>query len=116
MLDAFGQGMYSLDIERVLRVLTEDALVIGSEVGELGFGHDAIRTFIKRVMDRYGPIKWEWDLVEIRGAGDHAWFFVEGNVSYSGELSPYRASGVCRRDDVGEWKLAMFHGSTPDGD
>ncbi|MDQ3940895.1 MAG: nuclear transport factor 2 family protein [Actinomycetota bacterium] len=115
VLDAFSNAVHSKDVDRVLRVVTNDALVIGSERGEMGFGNHGVKDFIQRVFERYPPIHWEWDLVEARADGSHAWFFVEGNVLYGDERQRYRASGVCRRDDLGEWKLAMFHGSTPEG-
>ncbi len=113
VLDAFSDAVQSKDIEKVLRVVTNDAIVVGSELGEMGIG-SGVRDFIQRVFDRYPPIHWEWDLVETRADGGHAWFFVEGHVHYGDERVPYRASGVCRRDELGEWKLAMFHGSTPE--
>ncbi len=106
--------MQAQEIDRVLRIVTDDALVIGSERDEMGFGKAGVRTFIEGVFDRYPPIHWEWDLIESRDAGSHAWFFVEGRVHYGTEESPYRASGVCVRDEVGEWRLAMFHGSSPE--
>ena len=114
VLDAFSDALHSQNVDRVMRVLTDDAVVVGSEAGEMGFGREGVRDFIARVIERYPPIHWEWDLVETRADGGHAWFFVEGHVHYGDTRSPYRASGVCVRDELGEWKLAMFHGSSPD--
>lgn len=114
VLDAFGQAIHAQDVERVLRVVTDDALVIGSESGEMGFGREGIRTFIQGVFTRYDPITWDWNLLEAKADGNHAWFFAEGEVSYGEQRSPYRASGVCVRDEVGEWRLAMFHGAAPE--
>ena len=114
VLGAFGEAVHAQDVERVLRVVTDDAIVIGSETGEMGFDREGIRAFIQRVFTRYDPITWEWDLLETRADGSHAWFFAEGQVSYGDRRSPYRASGVCVRDDVGEWRLAMFHGAAPE--
>jgi ketosteroid isomerase-like protein len=100
-------------VKAVLDVVTEDVVVVGSDPGESAFGRSALPAFLQHIFSTLPPIEWKWEHWETRGEGDHAWFFVEGIVGLGGEIQAYRASGVCRRDELGEWRLAMFHGSSP---
>ena len=95
-------------------MVTSDVIVVGSEEGEFAFGRPALPAFLQRIFSTLPQIEWTWDHWETRGEGDHAWFLVEGTVRLGDEKEPYRASGVCCRDELGEWRLAMFHGSAPD--
>ena len=116
VLESFARAAGDADVTATLNVLTDDALIVGSDAGEKAFGRDAIKLFLEELFGTVGPVTWEWDGYETRSEGSYAWFFVEGRVLFKGNSHPYRASGLCRRDDVGEWRLAMFHGSTPDGE
>ena len=112
-MDAFGAAVHAQDIEGVLRVTTDDVILIGSGAGEVGVGREHVARFLAALFSEVPPIKWEWDDWEIRDGGSTAWFVAEGRVRFGDTTSPYRAAGVCRRDDFGEWKLAMFHGAEP---
>ena len=114
VMDAFGAAVRAQDIEKVLSLSTDDVILVGSGREEVGIGRDDVTRFLTSLFSELPPITWDWDDWEIRDGGSHAWFVTEGRVSYGETTSPYRASGVCRRDDLGEWKLAMFHGAAPD--
>ena len=111
---SFGAAVHAQNIESVLRVCTDDVIIFGSGREEVGIGRDDVTRFLTTLFSEVPPITWEWDDWEIRDGGSQAWFVTEGRVRYGDTVSPYRASGVCRRDELGEWKLAMFHGATPD--
>lgn len=80
----------------------------------MAFGHEEIKTFLEGLFARIGAIRWEWERWEARDQGSHAWFFAEGTAYFGNDSAAYRASGVCERDELGEWRLAMFHGAAPD--
>ena len=94
----------------------EDALLVGSEPGEVARGREAIRTLIGQfatLPDRY---IWDWTSVDIRVSGDLAWLFAEGEVVSSGAggrlAKPYRLSAVLGWDGS-RWIWRLFHGSEP---
>lgn len=115
VLDAFGKAAQTQDVKAMLSVVTDDGIIVGSSSQEKAFGRTELTSFLERLFSELGPIHWEWDSWEVRSTGSCGWFFVEGRVRAGDQIAPYRASGVCLRDEMGEWKLAMFHGSTPDG-
>jgi ketosteroid isomerase-like protein len=62
-----------------------------------------------------GPtsVSWEWDVVNVAGAGDVAWLTAEAALVLDGESArPYRITGVLERR-AGRWLWALFHGSEP---
>lgn len=113
VLDAFLRAVEAKDVKAALAVVTDDAIIAGSDPGELAFGRENLGPFFEQIFAELPDVAWEWDISETRGAGSHAWFLVEGSVDVGGEKSPYRASGVCLRDEMGEWKLALYHGAAP---
>ena len=112
MLERFAHAVTTKDIDAVLAIMTEDGMIIGSDPEEKGFG-PGMRPFLEHVFGALPPIVWEWDTWETREEETHAWFLVEGRVKLDEEVAPYRASGVCREVGDGEWRLAMFHGTSP---
>lgn len=94
----------------------EDALLIGSEPGEIAHGREAIRTQVAglhRLPSRY---IWDWQNVDIRVDGDIGWVFAAGEVVRSDgdgrSGRPYRMSGVLGWDGT-VWRWRLFHGSEP---
>jgi len=94
----------------------EDALLVGSEMGEIAAGREAIRTMIDGLFGRTARYIWDWQSVDIRVDGDLAWLFAEGQVVRSdseGRLAvPYRLSAVLGWDGEA-WRCRLFHGSEP---
>ncbi|MGH2806212.1 MAG: nuclear transport factor 2 family protein [Actinomycetota bacterium] len=117
-LAELGRAVAKKVTDESLALFTEDALMIGSAVGESAFGAMALRDFMDEVHASPATIAWQWDRVTARSAGDVVWFFGEGHVRLDGptgvDRRSYRAGGVLRRGDDGRWRFAMYHGSEPE--
>lgn len=94
----------------------EDALLVGSELGEIASGREAIRTMIGTLFSRPARYIWDWQSVDIRVDGDLGWLFAEGQVVRSdsdGRVAvPYRLSAVLGWNGQ-QWLWRLFHGSEP---
>lgn len=95
----------------------EDALLVGSEPGEVARGRAAIRDLIATFHALPARYTWEWDVIDIRREGDIAWLFAEGHVVEDDPdgatvRRPYRLVGVLR-ETGGRWLFALFSGSEP---
>ena len=94
----------------------EDALLVGSEPGEIARGREAIRALLGQLMARPARYIWDWASVDIRVDGDMGWLFAEGAVVQSdgaGRIEvPYRLSAVFGWDGT-RWVWKLFHGSEP---
>lgn len=95
-----------------------DALFVGSAVGEITRGRDAIAALFAGIHARDYMI-W-WDLPQLDSGGDarRVWFFCEGHVvveraSGSNRL-PYRLAAVLVSEG-GDWRWELFNGSEPRG-
>ena len=101
---------------RVLGEFAEDALVIGSEQGEVAEGQQELRLLLQRVFAQPTRLSWEWDRIRASSLGELCWFFAEGHVvvasADSSEHFPYRLSGVLQRRQ-GRWLWLQLHGSEP---
>jgi ketosteroid isomerase-like protein len=94
-----------------------DALLVGSEPGEVARGREAVRALIATFHALPARFTWEWERIDSSVHGDTAWFFAEGHVvkeEPSGECTqrPYRLSGVLRAEGS-HWLWCFFHGSEP---
>ena len=99
----------------VAELFLSDALLVGSEPGEVARGRTAIAALLGAIhaMDYTG---W-WDLPQLDSGGSdqQVWFFAEGDVVLAGAQTrrlPYRISGTLTRTEAG-WRWALFHGSEP---
>jgi ketosteroid isomerase-like protein len=94
----------------------EDALLIGSEPGEIAAGREAIRALIGTLFARSARYIWDWESVDIRVDGDLGWLFAEGQVVRTdgeGRVAvPYRLSAVLGWDGS-RWSWRLFHGAEP---
>lgn len=94
----------------------DDVILIGSEVGEVVTGREAIEAFFVRIFARDTTCSWEWERIDVSHAGDLAWFFAEGRVILSTakgqRKAPYRISGVLEHHE-GKWLWRHYHGSEP---
>jgi SnoaL-like domain len=93
-----------------------DALLVGSEPGEVAHGRDAIRALVAPIHARPERVTWQWDSVDSAAEGDIGWLFAEGNFvmeAAGGPVRlPYRLAGVLQLLD-GVWRWRLFHGSEP---
>jgi ketosteroid isomerase-like protein len=100
----------------VLDEFCDDALLVGSERGEMAVGRAELQPFLRQVFDRPTRISWEWDDIRASAAGELCWLFAEGTVvitGLDGEMrAPYRLSGVLRCV-AGRWLWQQFHGAEP---
>ena len=103
----------------VLSEFTDDALLVGSERGEIAAGRAQLQSFFLQLFKRPTRFSWEWDHIRASATGDLCWFFAEGVVVTTGgegqTRSPYRLSGVLKRVQ-GRWMWHQFHGSEPIAD
>ena len=94
----------------------EDGLLIGSELGEIARGRDAIGQLMASFHALPSRYTWAWDTIDTRVEGETAWFFTEGFsvAELGGEQTrrPYRLAGVLEREN-GQWRWQLFSGSEP---
>lgn len=94
-----------------------DALLVGSEAGEIARGPDEIAAFFDKLVHAPVTISFEWSDTHASVIGDVAWLFATGHaivVSEDGgeRRSPYRLTGVLVRREA-RWLWKHFHGSEP---
>jgi ketosteroid isomerase-like protein len=95
----------------------EDAVLVGSEPGEVARGREAIRGLIATFHALPARYTWEWETADIRREGTVAWFFAEGHAvredpDGATARRPYRLAGVLR-EEGGRWLWSLFSGSEP---
>jgi hypothetical protein len=101
-----------LDAALACFVPDSDSALIGSEVGEIAIGAQAIRLFLSSLLERPGPGFEMSEPVALSVSGNTAWFAGDAIVEVAGMRVPYRLAGVLvRRDD--RWLWALFSGSEP---
>jgi len=93
-----------------------DAMLVGSEPGEIARGREAIRVLIARIHGRPYRATWQWDSVDASVEGSIGWILAEGHfvAEEAGEQRrlAYRLAGVLHHvDNIWRWRL--FHGSEP---
>ena len=93
-----------------------DALLVGSEPGEIARGREAIRALLEPIHARPERVTWQWDSIDIAAQGEVGWLFAEGNFvmeAVAGAVRlPYRLAAVLQLLD-GVWRWRLFHGSEP---
>ncbi len=95
-----------------------DALLVGSEVGEIARGREAIAALFAGIHARDYIVWWDFPQLDSGGDTQRVWLFAEGHVvveraNGSGRL-PYRLSAVVVAEG-GDWRWELFHGSEPRG-
>ena len=114
-LRRLGRMLFDRD-ETFADQFAQDALLVGSEPGEVAQGREAIRTLVARFAALPERYIWDWTSVDIRVSGDVGWLFAEGAVVSSGAAGriarPYRLSAVLGWDG-NRWIWRLFHGSEP---
>ena len=109
-----GRLMYERDPAIAEEFMT-DAMLVGSEPGEVARGREAIRALFAGIHARPYRVTWQWDSVDATVEGELGWFFAEGSVVIDdgGQTRlAYRLAGVLQHlEDTWRWRL--FHGSEP---
>jgi ketosteroid isomerase-like protein len=100
----------------IAELFVSDALLVGSELGEIAQGRAAIAALLAAIQAKDYLVSWQFDRLEAGGDGDRAWFFGEGHVVLERLTSvarvPYRLSAVLVHTPDG-WRWELFHGSEP---
>ena len=114
-LDRLATFVFQRD-PSVLSEFTDDALLVGSERGEIASGRAQLQSFFQQIFQRPARFSWEWEDIRASATDDLCWFFAEGVIVTTGgegqTRSPYRLSGVLQRVQ-GRWMWHQFHGSEP---
>lgn len=114
-LDRLGAFVFNRD-PNVLSEFTEDALLVGSEQGEIAAGRAKLQSFFHQIFERPTRFSWEWDHIRASGTDELCWLFAEGVLITTGSegqaRAPYRLSAVLQRVE-GRWMWHLFHGSEP---
>lgn len=110
-----GRLMYERD-PAIAEEFAADAVLIGSEPGEVARGPKAIGDLLAGIQAKPYRVTWQWDGIDARVEGEIGWLFAEGSVVIEDRDRqrhlPYRLAGVLQhRDDRWLWRL--FHGSEP---
>jgi ketosteroid isomerase-like protein len=116
-VDAFVAAMRAKDLEGMLRLVTDDIVLIGSEGHEVARGRDEVRTLLAEVMAAEASYGWDIARAEIREQGDVAWFAADTTLeARSGPHTtrlPYRLTGILLKCPGVAWRWWHFHGSEP---
>jgi uncharacterized protein (TIGR02246 family) len=96
-----------------------DGVLVGSEIGEVARGRDAVRSMIAIFHARPIRYTWRWERIDRRVENQQGWLFAEGAAvaeAPDGTRTerPYRLSGVLVHEE-GCWRWTLFHGSEPRG-
>ena len=115
-LDWLGRSMYERSAA-FAEMFAEDAILIGSEAGEVARGRAAIRSLIAAFHALPARYCWAWNTIDARVAGDIGWLFAEGDVvreepDGTQKRRPYRLSAVLARSGS-QWIWLSFHGAEP---
>ena len=114
-LGRLGRLMYERD-PAIADEFVADAMLVGSEPGEVAHGREAIRALFAGIHARPHRVTWQWDRVDATVESEIGWFFADGAVVIedAGEQRrlAYRLAGVLQRVD-NAWRWRLFHGSEP---
>jgi ketosteroid isomerase-like protein len=110
-----GRLMYERDPAMADEFLA-DAMLVGSEPGEIARGREAIRALIAGIHSKSYRVTWQWESVDATVEGEIGWFYADGTVVIEDAAEQrrlaYRLAGVLQRvNDTWRWRL--FHGSEP---
>ena len=111
LLARLSAAVAARDLERVVALYEEDAVLAGT-VGQ-AVGREAIRDYVKAVVEAEAGLSWEWD--DVVADGDEVvWFYAPGRIVWTTgpvlDKQPFRLTGVLR-PSPGGWRFAQFHGS-----
>jgi uncharacterized protein (TIGR02246 family) len=115
ILDELQRRMDTRDLDVLVELFTEDALLIGTAA--YNAGREAVRAYLARVLDQPGRIVWDYDRVDVyhRAPGELGVSGL-GSVGFADEAAadrdPFRLTVLAVETDAG-WRLRMFHGSVP---
>ncbi|GAA3837112.1 SgcJ/EcaC family oxidoreductase [Nocardioides panacisoli] len=118
LLDALQDAVANKNLDAVLELFDEDAVVFGTAAASVGA--EEVRGYLTRVLEQEGTVRWEWDhVVPLLSDATVLAFAVVGTVGFDNEAGaaaedrdPFRLTCVAVRSK-GRWRLRHFHGSVP---
>jgi hypothetical protein len=114
-LDELNRAMRERDAD-VAGLFLPDAVLVGSEPGEVARGQAAIGALLLAIHAKDYTVWWDMPQLDAGGDEGKAWFFADGEVVLVAQTGarrlPYRISGVLVDTEAG-WRWALFHGSEP---
>ncbi len=114
LLDAIANGRLQDSLDAFTG--DEDAMLIGSEPGEIAIGPEALRAFFAELYARPDRVIFTLPERRVSAIGTVAWLTGEGTyrMSGGGEDMPYRLTVVLERRRE-QWLVQLFSGSEPKG-
>lgn len=101
---------------RIADDFEEDALLLGSEAGEVARGREEIAAHFATLFEQPFIIEFAFESVEVETVDDLGWLYAEGAAVLIQQSQqrrlPYRLTGVLQQADSG-WRWKLFHGSEP---
>jgi ketosteroid isomerase-like protein len=112
LLDAIANGRFQDSLDAFTG--DEDAMLIGSEPGEIAIGPEALRAFFAELYAKPYRVMFTLPERRVSAMGNVAWLTGEGTyrASTGGEELPYRLTAVLERRQ-GVWLWQLFSGSEP---
>jgi ketosteroid isomerase-like protein len=121
-IDAFDAALRARDrgaAEAAWALDREDVTILGSAVGEVFVGPDAVRACLGALTSRSTRHGWRWIERRVSQVDDLAWFVADAQwqtVQPDNAVTerPYRVTGVLVLGGDG-WQWCQYHGSEPLG-
>ena len=88
-LDRLATFVFQRD-PSVLSEFTDDALLVGSERGEIAAGRAQLQSFFQQIFQRPARFSWEWEDIRASATDDLCWFFAEGVIVLPKTRNPRR--------------------------
>lgn len=115
-VDAFFAAIAAQDLDAAIDSFSKDPDIrlIGSESDERAIGVEAVRAFLRRVVERDEVFSLEFTDRHVSHRGDVAWFYGDGlaHMSSSDRAGGYRVAGVLVREE-GTWRWVQYVGAEP---
>ena len=113
LLDEPPAAVTSRDLDRLVRVFTEDGVVFGTN--SANFGLDEPRTYAAGVLAAEQTPIWSWDRVSVLEEDEGRLLFaVVGRTGVGAHTTErFRLTGLAVRREDG-WRFRHYHGSVPE--
>jgi ketosteroid isomerase-like protein len=114
--DRFFAAIADQDLDAAIACFSRDPEIrlIGSESDERAIGAEAVRAFLRRVVERDEVFTLDFSERHVSYRGEVAWVYADGvaHMSSSDRAGAYRVAGVFVRED-GVWRWAQYVGAEP---
>jgi uncharacterized protein (TIGR02246 family) len=119
LLDRLQDAVASKDLDSVVELFDEDDAVLFGTAAAM-VGADEVRSYLLRVVQQDGTLRWEWNrVIPLLSEPAMIAFAVIGTVGFDDETGAaaddrdaFRLTCVAVQSE-GRWRLRHFHGSIP---